>query len=154
MIETLLNYLGLLTLISGFIMGLGAVTVIDIHGFLGRKSAYWTEATTRSHKITKPLIWLGILMVTIGGTIFYRDENINNLIIFHLISLVVLIINGLFLTLFISPYLIKREKEGMQRELLPQGIQLKITISFLISFTFWWSNLILFLWNLTAKLNS
>jgi hypothetical protein len=52
-----LDVIGLFTSIMGYIVGLGAVTVIDLHGFLGRKSAYWTEATTRTHKITKPLIW-------------------------------------------------------------------------------------------------
>ncbi len=68
------DVLGLFLFIGGFIIGLGAVTVIDIHGFLGRKSAYWTEATTRTHKVTKPMIWVGIALVIIGGLIFYRHE--------------------------------------------------------------------------------
>lgn len=55
-----LDFLGLFLSLSGFVLGLGAVTVIDIHGFLGRKSQYWTEATTRTQKVTKPLIWVGI----------------------------------------------------------------------------------------------
>jgi hypothetical protein len=59
--------------IAGFIIGLGAVTVIDLHGFLGRKSSYWTEATIRTHKITKPLIWIGIFLAILGGLITYRD---------------------------------------------------------------------------------
>jgi hypothetical protein len=58
----LLDFVGLFLLLAGFIIGLGAVTVIDIHGFLGRRSSYWTEATTRAHKVTKPLIWLGIAL--------------------------------------------------------------------------------------------
>lgn len=29
--------------IAGFVIGLGAVTVVDLHGFLGRRSSYWTE---------------------------------------------------------------------------------------------------------------
>jgi hypothetical protein len=36
------NLLGVFLIISGYIIGLGAVTVIDILGFLGRKSSYWT----------------------------------------------------------------------------------------------------------------
>jgi len=56
------DILGLFLFIAGFIIGLGAVTVIDLHGFLGRKSSYWTEATIRTHKVTKPLIWIGILL--------------------------------------------------------------------------------------------
>lgn len=62
-----LDFIGLFILITGFVIGLGAVTVIDIHGFLGRKSAYWTEATTRTHKVTKPLIWIGIILAIVGG---------------------------------------------------------------------------------------
>ncbi len=68
-----LDFLGLFMFISGFIIGLGAVTVIDIHGFLGRKSSYWTEATTRTHKVTKPMIWVGIILAVIGGFILYRQ---------------------------------------------------------------------------------
>ncbi len=52
----MLDFIGLFCLIAGFVIGLGAVTVVDIHGFLGRTSAYWTEATTRTHKVTKPMI--------------------------------------------------------------------------------------------------
>ena len=36
-----IDFLGLFICIAGFVVGLGAVTVIDIHGFLGRKSKYW-----------------------------------------------------------------------------------------------------------------
>lgn len=50
-----IDFLGTLIMFMGFIIGLGSVTVIDIHGFLGRTSPYWTEATIRTHKITKPL---------------------------------------------------------------------------------------------------
>jgi hypothetical protein len=52
-----LDILGLFLLLSGFIVGLGAVTVIDIHGFLGRKSGYWTEATTRAIRFITALGW-------------------------------------------------------------------------------------------------
>ena len=61
--------LTLFILFAGFIIGLGAVTVIDLHGFLGRTSTYWTEATTRTHKVTKPLIWAGMFLVIIGGAL-------------------------------------------------------------------------------------
>ena len=63
------NLLGIFIVIAGYIVGLGAVTVIDILGFLGRKSSYWTEATIRAHKVTKPLIWIGIFLVCLGGLI-------------------------------------------------------------------------------------
>jgi hypothetical protein len=68
------DILGLFLHLAGFVVGLGAVTVIDLHGFLGRKSSYWTEATTRTHKVTKPLIWLGLSLAVIGGAIFHRGQ--------------------------------------------------------------------------------
>jgi hypothetical protein len=52
---------------------LGAVTVIDLHGFLGRKSSYWTEATTRTHKVTKPLIWAGLFLQCLGQSCFMAN---------------------------------------------------------------------------------
>ena len=42
----MLTFISLLVSFIGLIIGLGAVTVIDVHGFKGRKSPYWTEATT------------------------------------------------------------------------------------------------------------
>ena len=66
-------FISLFFILAGFIIGIGAVTVIDIHGLLGRKSAYWTEATIRTHKVTKPLIWLGTLLAWVGGVFFYKN---------------------------------------------------------------------------------
>lgn len=130
---------------AGFIIGLGAVTVIDLHGFLGRKSSYWTEATIRTHKITKPLIWIGILFVTLGH--FYLTkygiiDPIELKIRFLIIAL--LIINGIFLSFVVSPALLAQEKEGRARELLPKNLQQKIVASFLVSFFGWWSLVLLF----------
>ena len=138
-----LDISGLFILMVGFVLGLGAVTVIDIHGFLGRKSYYWTEATTRTHKITKPLIWLGITLAILGGFIFYRNFYIDNIIIIHLISIPIMVFNGMFLSFKVSPFLIQREKEGNSSSLLPDSWQRKITISFIISFILWWGNLLL-----------
>ena len=66
------NLLGIFIVIAGYIVGLGAVTVIDILGFLGRKSSYWTEATIRAHKVTKPLIVLSFIVSDLGwwGSLF------------------------------------------------------------------------------------
>lgn len=143
-----LDFIGLFTLLAGFIIGLGAVTVIDLHGFLGRKSAYWTEATTRTHKVTKPLIWIGMFLVMIGGGIWYRNVAINNIIYFHLISATVMILNGIFLSFSVSPFLLKKEREGKASELLSLSWQTKITISFIISFISWWGNLALVVYSL------
>lgn len=52
----MIDGVGLFLFLAGFVIGLGAVSVIDVLGFLGRTSRYWTEATVRAHKVTKPLI--------------------------------------------------------------------------------------------------
>lgn len=139
----LYDIVSLFMLLSGFILGLGAVTVIDLHGFLGRKSSYWTEATTRTHKVTKPLIWAGITLAVLGGIVFYRNESLEGILLYHLITAIILILNGLFLSFKVSPFLLKREKEGKSSELLPSSWQRNITISFIISFLGWWSALLM-----------
>lgn len=125
--------------LAGFVIGLGAVTVIDLHGFLGRKSPYWTEATIRTHKVTKPLIWIGILLVAIGTFISGVNELILSLdFAFRLGIIFLMILNGSFLSFVISPELLKREREGREKELLPKNMQNKIVISFFVSFVLWW----------------
>jgi len=146
-----LDFLGLFILLAGFIIGLGAVTVIDIHGFLGRKSSYWTEATTRTHKVTKPLIWLGILLAIIGGMILYRNESFSGIPLYHALTAFVLILNGLFLSFYVSPFLLQREKEGRQAEFLPPSLQNKIIVSLIISDIGWWGSLLLLVWYLTIR---
>jgi hypothetical protein len=141
-----MDIIGLYIFLAGFIIGLGAVTVIDLHGFLGRKSPYWTEATTRTHKVTKPLIWTGLLLTIIGGLITYRKIGWSGIPLYQAIIGLVLIINGLFLSFRVSPFLIQREKEGRADELLPASWQIKITIGFIISFFGWWSALFLLVW--------
>lgn len=138
-----LDFIGLFILLAGFIIGLGAVTVIDLHGFLGRKSEYWTEATTRTHKVTKPLIWLGILLTVIGGFILYRNETLQGIPLLHMLIVLALIVNGLFLSFRVSPFLLKREREGKASELLPVSWQRKIFISFIVSDIGWWGGLLL-----------
>jgi hypothetical protein len=135
--------IGLFLFIAGFVIGLGAVTVIDIHGFLGRTSAYWTEATTRTHKVTKPLIWAGITLATLGGVIFYRAESLQGIPLAHAIIALALMANGYFLSFKVSPYLIAREQEGRSGELLPRQWQKKIMMSLIISDLGWWGGLVL-----------
>jgi hypothetical protein len=137
------NFIGLFIFLAGFVIGLGAVTVIDIHGFLGRKSAYWTEATTRTHKVTKPLIWIGIILVIIGGSIFYRNQSFSGIPLIHAILAAALILNGIFLSFKVSPFLLKQEKEGKAGTLLPKPLQRKIIISLIVSDIGWWGGLFL-----------
>ncbi len=135
--------------IAGFIIGLGAVTVIDLHGFLGRTSSYWTEATIRTHKITKPLIWIGTILAITGAYLFFKQQSVPlylELQKIYFLIFFILILNGLFLSFYVSPFLIRQEKSNKAKKLLPKALQNKILISFLISFSGWWSSLAIFLY--------
>jgi hypothetical protein len=145
-----LDFIGLFICISGFIIGLGAVTVIDIHGFLGRKSAYWTEATIRTHKVTKPLIWVGIFLAMFGGAILYHTEYFSGIPLYHASIACVLILNGTFLSFYVSPFLLKKEREGKEADLLPKSFQNKIIISLVISDIGWWGGLGLLIYYITS----
>ncbi|MEX0910411.1 MAG: hypothetical protein WDZ73_01515 [Candidatus Paceibacterota bacterium] len=144
--QLILDFSGLFIFIAGFIIGLGAVTVIDLLGFLGQKSTYWTEATTRTHKVTKPLIWLGILLVIIGSLLFYRQENFWAWPIYHYLLILVLILNGWWLSFKVSPFLVERERSGHGADILPSSWQNKIKVSFIFSVLGWWTNLGLLVW--------
>lgn len=146
-----LNFIGLFILVAGFVIGLGAVTVIDIHGFLGRKSSYWTEATTRTHKVTKPMIWAGISLAVIGGIIFFRNEPFAGVPMYLSLIVMMLILNGLFLSFRVSPYLLQKEKEGRAGELLPESWQRKIIVGLIFSDLGWWGALSLIIWYLIEK---
>lgn len=144
-------FISVLITIVGFIIGLGAVTVIDLHGFLARKSEYWTLTTTRTHKVTKPLIWLGTIMLGLGGYLYYKSTGYNHYSTLHIILYLALVLNGFFLSFKVSPFLLDREKEGNGHKILPRKWQIAITISFLISFTGWWTSLFLFVLDLSIK---
>ena len=142
---------GLFILLAGFIIGLGAVTVIDIHGFLGRKSNYWTEATTRAHKVTKPMIWVGMMLAIVGGIIFFRNETFSGIPIYLSVIAAILVANGIFLSFYVSPYLLAREQEGRQAELLPKEWQRKIMVSLIFSDCGWWGALAMIVWYITTR---
>lgn len=133
--------IGLFLFLAGFVIGLGAVTVIDIHGFLGRKSSYWTEATTRTHKVTKPMIWAGITLAILGGLILYREQSLSGIPLIHALIALALIVNGYFLSAKVSPFLLKREKQGQSGELLPSSWQKRIMVSLIVSDLGWWVGL-------------
>ena len=144
----MISFIGLLLFIAGFVVGLGAVTVIDLHGFLALRSPYWTETTIRAHKVTKPLTWIGTILAITGGVVFYSQHAFTWIPMVHTIVAPVLIANGCFLSFYVSPYLLKQEREGRERELLPTRLQLAISTSFGVSFTSWWGSLALLAWYL------
>lgn len=134
------TFVSLLLIIVGFIIGLGAVTVIDLHGFLARKSSYWTVATTRTHKITKPLIWIGTTLFAVGYLSFYEGVVLQ----MQSIVLMIMVLNGVFLSFKVSPYLLQREQQGEDATLLSPRWQMYITLSFIVSFISWWGSVVLF----------
>lgn len=145
--------LSIFILFAGFIVGHGAVTVIDLLGFLGRKSPYWTETTIRAHKVTKPLIWIGTIGVIIGASLLYSIMGWPEYIYFQIAIAIVMILNGIFLSFYISPRLLRLESEGKSKELLTPSMQIKIVVSFVISFVCWWGNVLLFSYYLSTHLS-
>lgn len=137
-----MHTLSIFITIVGFVIGLGAVTVIDLHGFLGRRSGYWTEATIRTHKVTKPLIWIGMLLVIIGHMLLVSSGI--HIAMWKFIVMAIMILNGCFLSFVVSPELIRRERENRATEILSRNLQTKISISFVISFLSWWGLLVSF----------
>jgi hypothetical protein len=126
----------------GFIIGLGAVTVIDIHGILGKFSSYWRAAAVRTHKVTMPLIWLGSLLVGIGYALS-SAQGVDVSWLWYIY--VILILNGSFLSFVISPKLIANEKAGNPEAELPNFWQMLVILSTIISFSGWWSSLYIYL---------
>jgi len=134
--------LSIFTTIAGFIVGLGSVTVIDIHGALGRTSGYWRAAAVRTHKVTKPLIWIGITLVGLG----YLLSSSYYLYTPWLWGVyAVLVVNGSFLSFVISPKLLANEKAKKPEEQLPTVWQICVIVSAIISFCGWWSSLLIYL---------
>ncbi len=130
--------------ITGFIVGLGGVTVIDFLGFFGQKSEYWTQTTIRAHKITKPLIWIGIILLLIAEFFAYTTGNDSIYLRYFSFVLFPLVFNGIFLSFYVSPKLLEIEKNGQDNKLLPKDLKNKIFVSFLISFACWWGSVLLF----------
>jgi hypothetical protein len=134
------------------IIGLGAVTVIEFHGFKARHSAYWTEATIRTHKITKPLIWLGLGIAIIGGILLFNNQPLTGAPLYLTVDAVIMIMNGCFLSFVVSPGLLRQEAQGRAKDLLPKRLQEKITLSFFVSIIGWWSGVAAISWWLANQL--
>ena len=147
-----INFILLFITIAGFIIGLGAVTVIDLHGFLGQKSGYWTRATIQTHKVTKPLIWIGTFLYLTGIIVLEYAAEMFPWFLLQLLIVLVLILNGVFLSFYVSPRLLNREKAGESEEILPKSLQNKIVVSFIISFAGWWGSVALFAYSVASTI--
>ena len=120
----------------GIIIGLGAVTVIDTMGFFSRNDKKKTQETIAAHHTTKPLIWLGTFIVLVTWIIIILGQSLTGIYFWKSLLLVVMILNGCFLSFVISPAL---DKLIGKKVLLHSSLQVKIAISLVISFISWWS---------------
>lgn len=119
--------------LAGIIIALGAVTVIDTMGFISRKSREWTQVTIKAHHVTKPLIWLGTILMVISWMFLYSGSTLDFI---KTILIFILVVNGSFLSFYISPRL---DRLYGKKVLLPSELQLAIAFSMIISFSCWWS---------------
>jgi hypothetical protein len=145
------DFFGLFILLAGNVIGLGAVIVVDLHVFLGRRSRYWAETAIRVHKVTKPLIWMGIALVLIGGAIFYRGNYSAVIPLVQAVVVLLLILNRLFLTYRVSPFLLAREEEDRAGELLSASWQRKMAAASIVSIVGWWGSLGLLVWYVVGR---
>ena len=120
----------------GIIIGLGAVVVIETLGFFSRNDKYKTQTTIRAHHTTKPLIWIGTIVILITWILMLIGKSIEGIYFYKSLILIVMILNGCFLSFVVSPALNKLEGKN---KLLPKNLQNKIKLSFVVSFTSWWS---------------
>src|SRR5262249_15782013 len=108
------DFLGLLLLFSGLGLGLGASTVMDVLGVLGRRSEYWTLRAIATDRVAVPLMWVGVALATAGGILFNRNHGLAGVVLFELVVWITLVLNGAFLTFHVIPrvYPIEHRPEG------------------------------------------
>ena len=125
---------------AGIIIGLGAVTVIDTMGFFSKRDKKKTQDTISAHHTTKPLIWIGTTIVLITWILILIQDGFGFIQNIKSVLLIVMIVNGSFLSFYVSPRL---DKLIGKKVILPKALQMKISINFFISFVSWWSFVIL-----------
>ena len=87
-----------------------------------------------------------LFLILFGGILFFQNKELTQNLIYLILIFTILVINGIFLSFYISPILLEREKKGKIKEILPTSLQNKIFVSFIISFFGWWGSLLLFLY--------
>ncbi|MFA5312215.1 MAG: hypothetical protein WC375_02715 [Methanomassiliicoccales archaeon] len=89
------------------------------------------------------VIGLGITLAIVGGLVLYRQEALSGVPLAHSLIALILVANGCFLSCKVSPFMLRREKEGRSGELLPASWQRRIMASLVISDIGWWGGLFL-----------
>ncbi|MGB0925195.1 MAG: hypothetical protein ACPGTS_00625 [Minisyncoccia bacterium] len=135
----MLSFLPLLFIITGFVVGLGSVMVMDVHGFLSRNSAYWTEAAIRTHKIAKPMSWIGTVLLLLGSVSMYTGF----FLALQLVLILAMVLNNLFLSFAASPFFVHREKIGEAHKPLSSDWLWRMVFNFLLASVAWWGSVIL-----------
>lgn len=130
-----LDWLGFFAMLAGLILGLGSVSVIDLLGLRGVRSAYWTETAIRASKATTPLTWAGVGVFLAGSLVLYRETGFSGVATFQELLLLIIIVNGLWLTFRISPKVAAFEGTG---KTLPAKLQRRVIGHFGVSFVAWW----------------
>ena len=87
---------------------------------------------------------MGISLIIIGKILEYTQFVISHIYILNILLLFLLILNGCFLSFYVSPILLNLEKQGIEKP-LPNNLQNKIKVDFLFSFFGWWGMLLLFI---------
>jgi len=121
---------------AGIVIALGAVTVVDSLGVISRTSKRWTQVTVDAHHVTRALIWTGIGIIAVTWAAMLWMKGMSTLAALKTGLLVVMVLNGSFLSFYISPRL--DELKGTDR-LVPKQLQPKIALSAAVSFVSWWS---------------
>lgn len=124
----------------GIIIGLGAVTVIDVMGFFSRNDVRKTQNTIFAHHITKPLIWIGTLIVFFTWIVMLVGNFFEGVFLWKSLLLVIMILNGCFLSFIISP---KLDNMIGVKKLLNRDLKIKIGFSLIVSFVSWWTFVLL-----------
>ncbi len=126
--------------LAGIILMVGSVAVIDVFGFVARNSRRWTRNTIEAHYITKPLIWVGAIITCLSWILILGEVEFNSYALAKTILLPLLLLNGAFLSFYISPIL---SRQRGKLRLLPKSLQIKIAASFVVSLLLNWSFVLL-----------
>jgi hypothetical protein len=137
----------LFLVLTGLIIGLGSISLMDVLGLRGRRSRYWTETAIRVSRVSRPLTWAGIGLIIIGWLMLYR-AGITGVGTIQEFFLLVIILNGAYLSLVVTPKLQALEVGGRVRRRLPAALERRLIIHFAVSFVAWWSEVALLVWQL------
>ncbi|MFT4309605.1 MAG: hypothetical protein ACMXYL_03905 [Candidatus Woesearchaeota archaeon] len=122
--------------VLGLVIGMGSAIVIETIGFIARKSGFWTRVAVDTHYVTKPLIWFGTILLSLSWILIMESDAIVHPYYWKTLLLLLLIINGSYLSFFVSPRIINHRKHS-DGEPLPSKLQTIILPSAIVSVLGW-----------------